>query len=75
MYRNCPEHPTIKEILKNGEPIGLGRWISDADKDCSEFGAEQVYCISEKDYAEICFLRRKQKNNRFYSRQRLAKQD
>ena len=63
MYRNCQEHPVIKEILKNGEPIHLERCISDADKDYFEFAAEQVYYLPEQDFAEICLKRRKQKND------------
>lgn len=63
MYKNCPEHPVIKEILKNGEPIRLGCCIFNADKDGSMFAAEQVYYLSQQDFAEICLRRSEQKND------------
>ena len=61
MYRNCPEHTVTREILENGEPTDICR-----SGRCSifDYGSgfvaeeEQIFCISEKDFAEICFERK-----------------
>lgn len=61
MYRNCPEHPEIKEMLKNGEVIrSIPRRFS-ADEDCQTSEEGQVYYLSEQNFAEIC-LKRKHNN-------------
>jgi|GEM_PF-264759 len=58
MYRNCPEHPVIKEILKSGDAIRLEEWISNTDNDRSELELRQVFYLTEQDFAEICSKRK-----------------
>ena len=58
MYRNCPEHPVIKEMLKKGEATGTAHTNCCADNDNSELVRSAIYYLSEQEFAENCVKRR-----------------
>ncbi|PKM72473.1 MAG: hypothetical protein CVU91_08760 [Firmicutes bacterium HGW-Firmicutes-16] len=51
MYKNCSEHPVIKEILRNGEPREY--------RDLSELCATLLFFLTEQEFVEICLKRKK----------------
>lgn len=59
MYRKCPEHPVIKNILLYGEPSPVNTMRSgNRKKEASETEAVELI---EAEFADICF-RRMRKN-------------
>lgn len=57
MYRNAPEHPRIKEILRNGEISEGGHRRFDEENDFRDFELSRVYEMSEEEFTEICVFR------------------
>jgi len=57
MYRNAPEHPRIKEILRNGEIAEGGHRRFDAENDFRSLELSRVYEMSEEEFTEICVFR------------------
>ena len=57
MYRNAPEHPRIKEILRNGEISEGEHQRFDAENDSRNFELNRVYEMSEEEFTEICIFR------------------
>lgn len=53
MYRKCPEHPEIREILQNGES-------NEGSRDNHDQCAMPTFYLPEQDFEEFC-LKRKQK--------------
>lgn len=57
MYRNCPEHPKIKEILRKGEISIHYPYIDICDKSTNLQEMQTIY-MQEDVFAEICSKRK-----------------
>lgn len=64
MFRNCPEHPVIRELIKNGEIYSHNDLIHVTGE--SERNRDELFemdFLPEELFAELCRKRKKRKGS------------
>lgn len=71
MYRNCPEHPKIKEVMRKGELNVQSIRPCFQEYEMIFCAAEaDTICLPDEEFREICLMREKADIKKYGKRRR-----